>query len=82
VYLKQISRFSNSQGEFATILVPPGYLPKRLPFFSSAARNLHFYPRVSLRAKFYLVLCPADDVTSQQTWQAKTLRLQAAATVS
>ena len=29
VYLKQMPRSSRSQGEFATIVVPPGYLPKK-----------------------------------------------------
>ena len=60
VYVKQISRLSSSQGEFA-ILVPLGYLSKNLPFLHSAAEYLHFwiclfYPRVSLHVKFYSVL--------------------------
>jgi hypothetical protein len=33
VHLKQISRLSRSQGEFGTILVPPGYLPKNRYFY-------------------------------------------------
>ena len=54
---KQISRLSSSQCEFATILVPPGYLSKHLPCLPSAAEYLHFliclfYPRVSFRPNF------------------------------
>jgi hypothetical protein len=40
VYLKQISRLSSSQSEFATILVSPEYLSNTLPLLPSAAGYL------------------------------------------
>ena len=89
VYVKQISRLSSSQGEFATILVTPGYLLQKFGhFYPLQPGYLHFWNG------FFLTLaclfapnfirfsqCFSVGLMTSHVRQTETLRLHAVATV-